>query len=326
MGKPVNVPPRISAQPRSVEPTRDLATPSVAQVLKQVKLIELRTRGLVNSLFTGEYRSVFKGQGMEFSEVREYQAGNEVRSIDWNVTARMRRPFVKRYVEERELTVVLAVDLSGSERYGTARRFKSDAATELGAVLAMSAVRNNDRVGTVLFTDRVELVVPPKKGRRHVLRVIREMLAFEPVGRGTDLAGAIEYLGRLLSHHAIVFLISDFQASGVEQPLKRLAGQHDVVAVTVEDPSERTLPDLGPVRLADPETGATIVVDTSRAAVRSRYEQLVADERAARRQLFRRLAIDEVAIRTDAGVVEPLLAFFRARATRQHRRRVAGHA
>jgi uncharacterized protein (DUF58 family) len=295
------------------------------EVLKQVKLIELRTRGLVNSLFTGEYHSVFKGQGMEFAEVREYLPGDEVRSIDWNVTARMRRPFVKRYVEERELTVVLAVDLSGSERFGTAQRFKSEAATELGAVLAMSAVRNNDRVGTVLFTDRVELVVPPRKGRRHVLRIVRELLGFQPVGRGTDLAGALEYLTRLLSHHTIVFVISDFQAGGIEQPLKHLARQHDVVAVTVEDPSERTLPDVGPVRLVDPETGATIVVDTSRPAVRSRYQQMVTEERNARRQLLRRLAIDEVAITTDAGVVEPLLRFFRSRATRLNRRRASGH-
>src|SRR5581483_10138571 len=217
----------------------------------------------------------------------------------------------KRYVEERELTVVLAVDLSGSERFGTVRRFKSEAATELGAVLAMSAVRNNDRVGTVLFTDRVEHVVPPRKGRRHVLRIVRDLLAYQPAGRGTDLPGAIEYLNRLLSHHAIVFLISDFQGGGaIERPLKHLARQHDVVAVTVEDPSEKTLPNLGPVRLVDPETGATIVVDTSKPVVRARYEQKVAEERNARRQLLRRLAIDEVAIRTDAGVVEPLLAFF----------------
>src|SRR5678815_149201 len=164
------------------------------EILKQVKLIELRTRGLVNSLFTGEYRSVFKGQGMEFSEVREYQPGDEVRTIDWNVTARMRRPFVKRYIEERELTVMLAVDLSGSERFGTVRRFKSELATELAAVLAMSAVRNNDRVGVLLFTDRVEHVVPPAKGRRHVLRVIRDLLVHEPEGRGTDIAGALEYV------------------------------------------------------------------------------------------------------------------------------------
>src|SRR5215218_1273802 len=207
------------------------------EVLKQVKLIELRTRGLVNSVFSGEYRSVFKGQGMEFAEVREYQPGDEVRSIDWNVTARMRRPFVKRYVEERELTVMLAVDLSGSERFGTVRRFKSELATELGAVLAMSAVRNNDRVGVLLFTDRVEHVVPPGKGRRHALRVIRDLLVHEPVGRGTDIPAAIDYLAKMLRHHTIIFITSDFIGADIEKPLKFLAQQHDVVAVTVEDPS-----------------------------------------------------------------------------------------
>src|SRR5690348_17556018 len=166
------------------------------EILRQVKLIELRTRGLVNSLFSGEYRSVFKGQGMEFAEVREYQPGDEVRSIDWNVTARMRRPYVKRYIEERELTVILAVDLSGSQRFGTVRRFKSELATELGAVLAMSAVRNNDRVGVMLFTDRIEYVLPPRKGRKHVLRILRDILTFEPVGRGTDIGGLAGYLAR----------------------------------------------------------------------------------------------------------------------------------
>ncbi|MDQ3243899.1 MAG: DUF58 domain-containing protein, partial [Gemmatimonadota bacterium] len=182
------------------------------EILRQVKLIELRTRGLVNSLFTGEYRSVFKGQGMEFSEVREYQPGDEVRTIDWNVTARMRRPFVKRYIEERELTVMLAVDLSGSERFGTVRRFKSELASELAAVLAMSAVRNNDRVGIVLFTDRIEYVVPPRKGRKHVLRILRDLLTFEPVGRGTDIAGLTDHLARTLHQKTIVFLISDFDS------------------------------------------------------------------------------------------------------------------
>src|SRR5438132_7426088 len=178
------------------QPTSDVRRPMSAgvptDILRQVKLLELRTRGLVNSVFTGEYRSVFKGQGMEFSEVREYQPGDEVRSIDWNVTARMRRPFVKRYIEERELTVMLVVDLSGSERFGTVKRFKSELASELAAVLAMSAVRNNDRVGVLLFTDRIEHVIPPRKGRRHVLRIIRDLLAFEPVGRGTDMVRAID--------------------------------------------------------------------------------------------------------------------------------------
>jgi uncharacterized protein (DUF58 family) len=273
----------------------------------------------VNSLFTGEYRSVFKGQGMEFSEVREYQPGDEVRSIDWNVTARMQRPYVKRYIEERELTVMLAVDLSGSERYGTRRRFKSELATELGAVLAMTAIRNNDRVGILLFTDQVEHVVPPRKGRKHALRVIRDLLVHEPAGAGTDLPGAVEYLGKLLPHKSVVFVISDFLDQEVERPLKMLAQRHDVIAVTVEDPSERELPDVGLARFVDPETGESVDVDTSDAEVRERYAQTVNFEHAARRQLLRRLAIDEIPVLTDQPIVEPLLKFFRARETRARR-------
>lgn len=304
------VPPRSGERQPTVPP----------EVLRQVKLLELRTRGLVNSIFTGEYRSVFKGQGMEFAEVREYQIGDEVRTIDWNVTARTGRPYVKRYVEERELTVLLAVDLSGSERFGTIRRFKSEVATELAAVLAMSAVRNNDRVGLLLFTDQVEHVVRPRKGRRHVLRIIRDLLAFEPQGRGTDLAGALEYIIRMLSHHSIVFVVSDFIASGIERPLKLLAQRHDVVAVTVEDPSERELPDIGLARFVDPETGETISIDTSAGEVRSAYEGSVTRERDSRRALLRRLAIDEVPVTTGGDVVGPLLRFFRARETRAVRR------
>ena len=290
------------------------------EILRQVKLIELRTRGLVNSVFTGEYRSVFKGQGMEFSEVREYQPGDEVRSIDWNVTARMRRPFVKRYIEERELTVMLVVDLSGSERFGTVKRFKSELASELAAVLAMSAVRNNDRVGVLLFTDRIEHVIPPRKGRRHVLRIIRDLLAFEPVGRGTDMVIAIDYVAKMLNQKAIVFIVSDFLERDISHPLKILAQRHDVVAVTVEDPSERDLPDIGIARLMDPETGDTFEVDTSSKNVREAYSGHVTAEREERKHLLRRLAIDEVAVRTEGGAVEPLLRFFRARETRARRR------
>ena len=301
-------------------PVRNAAAGVPPEILRQVKLIELRTRGLVNSLFTGEYRSVFKGQGMEFSEVREYQPGDEVRSIDWNVTARMRRPFVKRYIEERELTVMLMVDLSGSERFGTVKRFKSELASELAAVLAMSAVRNNDRVGILLFTDRIEHVVPPRKGRRHVLRIIRDLLAFEPKGRGTDLAGAIDYIARMLTQHAIVFIVSDFLSPGIDRPLKILAQHHDVVAITVEDPSEMHLPDLGIARFVDPETGKTVEVDTSSRAVRAAYEIQTEKERDDRKHLLRRLAIDEVPVHTDAGVVEPLLKFFRSRETQARRR------
>ena len=303
-------PPRTPEKPVGVPP----------EILRQVKLIELRTRGLVNSVFTGEYRSVFKGQGMEFSEVREYQPGDEVRSIDWNVTARMGRPFVKRFIEERELTVMLVVDLSGSERFGTVRRFKSELASELAAVLAMAAVRNNDRVGVLLFTDRIEHVVPPRKGRRHVLRIIRDLLAFEPVGRGTDLVAAIDYAARMLKEHAIVFIVSDFLSADIDHPLKLMAQRHDVVAVTVEDPSERDLPDIGVARLIDPETGMTFEVDTSHPAVRGSYSTRVNQERDERKHLLRRLAIDEVAVRTEAGVVEPLLRFFRSRETQARRR------
>jgi uncharacterized protein (DUF58 family) len=290
------------------------------EILRQVKLLELRTRGLVNSLFTGEYRSVFKGQGMEFSEVREYQPGDEVRSIDWNVTARMRKPYVKRYIEERELTVMLVVDLSGSERFGTRKRFKSELASELAAVLAMSAIRNNDRVGAVLFTDRIEHVVPPRKGRRHALRLMRDLLAFEPIGTGTDIAAAVDYAGKMLVHKAIIFLVSDFQEEELEQPLKLLAQRHDVVAVTVDDPSEHELPDLGLARFMDPETGETLDVDTSDPDVRARFAEAVAEETTARKRLLRRLAIDEIPLHTDGGVVDPLIKFFRTRETRSRHR------
>jgi uncharacterized protein (DUF58 family) len=290
------------------------------EILRQVKLLELQTRGMVNSLFTGEYRSVFKGQGMEFAEVREYQPGDEVRSIDWNVTARMGRPFVKRYIEERELTVMLAVDLSGSERFGTRGRFKSELASELAAVLAMSAIRNNDRVGALLFTDRIEHVVPPRKGRRHALRLMRDLLVFEPVGTRTDLAAALEYTGRMLRHKAIIFVVSDFQSADIEHPLKLLAQRHDVVAVTVDDPSEQELPDVGLARFVDPETGETLDVDTSDPAVRKQFAAAVEEELSTRRRLLRRLAIDEIPVHTDGEIVEPLIKFFRARETRARRR------
>ena len=307
---------RRDEQPRPTAVAAHPATAVPPEVLRQVKLLELRTRGLVNSLFTGEYRSVFKGQGMEFAEVREYQPGDEVRSIDWNVTARMQRPYVKRYIEERELTVMLAVDVSGSERFGTRRRFKSEVASELAAVLAMSAIRNNDRVGGLMFTDRIEHVVPPRKGRRHALRLIRDILAFDPHGRGTDIAGATEYLNKMLAHKAIIFLVSDFLGENVERPLKLLAQRHDVVAVTVEDPSERLLPDIGLVRLVDPESGQTLDVDTSNPGVRAQFDSQVSEEAERRRHLLRRMAIDEIPVRTDRGIMEPLLRFFRQRETR----------
>lgn len=307
-----------SAAPPAVANDAPASVPP--EILRQVKRIELRTRGLVNSHFAGEYHSVFKGQGMEFAEVREYQAGDEVRTIDWNVSARMRRLFVKRYVEERELTVLLLVDCSGSARSGTAERDKRSLAAELAAVLALTATRNNDRVGLVLFSDGIEHVVPPRKGRRHALRLVRDVLAWPARQRTTDLAGALDHAARLLSHHAIVFVISDWVAPNPEQALRRLRQRHDVVGVVLDDPGERDLPSLGVARLVDPETGAFLEVDTSDRTVQRAYHDAVASERAERTARFRRLAIDEVRVRTETGYVDALMRFFATRETRARRR------
>lgn len=289
-----------------------------AEVLRQVRRIEVRTRRLVDSRFAGEYRSLFKGQGMEFAEVREYQPGDEVRSIDWNVSARMGKPFVKRYVEERELTVMLAIDLSGSARFGTRARFKHDLAVELAGVLSLAAVRNNDRVGLMLFTDQVEHALPARKGRKHALRLIRDLLTVTPTGRGTSMAAAVDRLMRLLPHRSVVFLASDFLTEDAEKPLARLAQRHDVIAITLEDPAERHLPDIGPARLEDPETGEIVEVDTSHPLVRAAFAKRVADAEEARRRLFGRLGLDEIIVHTEHGYVDALLAFFRARSRRPH--------
>ncbi|MDQ6612438.1 MAG: DUF58 domain-containing protein [Gemmatimonadota bacterium] len=289
-----------------------------ADVLRQVRRLELRTRRLMDSSFAGEYRSLFKGQGMEFAEVREYQAGDEVRTIDWNVTARMGRPFVKQYVEERELTVMLAVDLSGSSRFGTRARFKHELAIEMAGVLTLAAVRNNDRVGLMMFSDRVEHALPPRKGRKHALRLIRDLMTIEPVGRGTDITVATDRLTKLLTHRAVVFLFSDFLSPDLERPLARLAQRHDVIAVTLEDPAERVLPNIGLARLEDPETGERLEIDTSNGAVRKAFADRVAADDAMRRKLFGRLGLDEIVVHTEHGYVDALMAFFRARARRPH--------
>ena len=308
---------RRAAPPQESVSSAPTALP--ADVLRLVRRLELRTRGLVNARFAGEYQSVFKGQGMEFSEVREYQPGDEVRSIDWNVSARMRRPFVKRYVEERELTVLLVVDCSGSSDVGTGARFKREAAAEVAAAFAMLAVRSNDRVGAVLFTDQVDSAIPPRKGRRHALRVLRDLVVHSGGGRGTNLAGALTYARRALRHRSVVFILSDFVAPAFEKELRLLARRHDVVAVTLEDPGERVLPDIGTARFVDAETGETIEVDTSDEHVRAQFAWAVKTERDARRKVFRGLAIDEIIVRTDGDVARPLVAFFRARERRRRR-------
>ncbi len=283
------------------------------EVLRQVKLIELRTRGLVNTVFSGEYQSVFKGQGMEFAEVREYAPGDDYRTIDWNVSARMGHPYIKKYTEERELTVLFAVDLSGSAQFGTRGRFKAEVAAEIAAVIAMAAIKNNDRVGLLLFTDRIEQFVPPKKGRRHALRLIRDLLAFEPLGRGTDLSTALDYVGRVLSHSAIVFLISDFLDDGFEKSLKVISRRHDLVAITVADPREQALPDVGFLELYDAETDQRVVLDSGNRFVREQFEYLAGEEQVQLRRLLRRLSVDQIEIQTDRSYVPPLINFFRAR-------------
>ncbi len=283
------------------------------EILRQVKLIELRTRGLVNTLFSGEYQAVFKGQGMEFAEVREYAPGDEYRQIDWNVSARMGHPYVKKYTEERELTVLFAVDMSGSEQFGTRGRFKAEVAAEIAAVIAMAAIKNNDRVGLLSFTDRIEEFVPPKKGRRHALRLIRDLLAFRPVGRGTDISTALDYLGRILRHRAIIFVISDFLDTGFERSLKLLSRRHDLVAITVSDPRERSLPDVGYLELVDAENDRRIVLDSGNRYVREQFEHLAGQDELRLRQLLRRTSVDQIDIQTDRSYVPPLIEFFRAR-------------
>jgi uncharacterized protein (DUF58 family) len=318
--------PFLRRAPVPVEPVP--SGPVSREVLRQVRQIELRTRGLVTSIFSGEYQSVFRGQGMEFSEVREYEPGDDVRNIDWNVTARTGHPYVKKHVEERELTVVLLVDLSGSEQFGTRGRFKAELAAELAAVLALSAVRNNDRVGLIIFSDHVEHVVPPRKGRRHVLRLIRDVLAFRPTGRGTDIAGALDYAARLLAHRGIIFLMSDFaprpdateaDQALFEKTLRLVSRRHDVVAVSIADPAELQLPASGLLTIEDPESGDIAWIDTSRTDIREVFAAMLVRERMESRRLFRRLGVDEIEVRTDQPYVKPLLAFFRRR-ERQRRR------
>lgn len=314
------------------EPDRPKASaPKVPpEILRQVRRLELEMRGMVDAVFGGEYRSVFRGQGVEFSEVRAYETGDDVRHIDWNVTARMGHPFVKRHVEERELTVLLCVDLSGSTQFGTRARFKAEVAAEAAMLIALSAVRNNDRVGLLLFTDRIEHVVPPDKGRRHVLRLVRDLMAIRPQGTGTDLGKALDYAARMLPHRSIMFVLSDFIAPGPgpvpdggvadwEKRLKTAARRHDVIALRVTDAGDVIMPDVGVVRLRDPETGRDRLVDTGAGPWRVAFDARLAREEAYRTRAFRRAAVDEVELYTNASTAPPLLAFFRKREGRRRR-------
>lgn len=291
-------------------------------VARKIRLIEIQTSKAVDDVLAGEYSSVFKGSGMEFEEVREYAPGDEIRSIDWNVTARMGKPFVKRYVEERELTVWLLVDLSASGAFGSVSQLKNEAAAEFCALLAFAAIRNNDKVGLIVFTDRVELAIAPSKGRTHVLRLIRELLRFAPHGRGTNLSVALEYLGRVTHKRGVVFLVSDFLASGglaehEGKQLRILARRHDLIAVTVGDRRERELPDIGLIELEDAETGESVLIDTSSARVRREYAADARRRREERQSLFRSTGIDEVEVMTGQDYVRDLRRLFRKREGRR---------
>lgn len=286
------------------------------ELLRQIRRIEIRVRRLLNTAFLGEYHSVFRGQGMEFADVREYQPGDDVRTIDWNVTARSGFPYIKQFVEERELTVLLAVDVSSSGTYGSTGQTKQEVATEVAALLAFSAIRNGDKVGLVTFTDRVEAFLEPSKGQQHVLRLLRELLFNQPKGKGTDINAALRFISQIQRRRCVVFLISDFLTEGYEATLRVAARRHDVVAIILTDPREAELPEAGIVTLEDAETGAQVVVDTGDPAVRAQLYQLALDARAQRNNTLNALKVDHLEVQTDTSYVEPLAGFFKSRARR----------
>lgn len=283
------------------------------ELIQKVRNIEIKTRNVVDSILSGGYHSAFKGKGMEFSEVREYTDGDDIRAIDWNVTARMGSPFVKKHIEERELTVMLMVDASASGDFGTCNKFKGEIAVELCALLAFSAIKNSDRVGLIIFTSEVERYIPPQKGRNHVLRVIREMLYFKPEHTGTDLNNALRFLNRVLTKKAVVFLVSDFFAGTFEKALRVSARRHDLIACTVSDPRELQFPAIGMVELEDAETGETVLVDSGSLSFRKLYAQTASERRQKTALLFQTNGVDEIAISTETEYVEPLIRFFKKR-------------
>ena len=286
------------------------------EILKQVRRVEIATRGLVNEVFSGEYHSVFKGRGMNFAEVRAYQYGDDIRSIDWNVTARTGTPFVKVFDEERELTVMLVVDVSASGDFGSQSRMKGEVAVEICAVLAFSAITNNDKVGLIIFSDRIEKFVPPRKGRRHGLRVLRELLYFQPEGRGTDVAGALGYLARVVRRRAVVFVVSDFFDTGYQKALAVAGRRHDTIVIRMGDPRERELPAVGYIELEDAETGEQLTVNVSDPAFREAFDHDVTETRTTLEREFRKTGIDVIEISTDRPYADRLMRFFRQRAKR----------
>ena len=284
-------------------------------LMKKIRHIEIRTKRLVTDSFAGEYHSIFKGRGMEFEEVRPYQPGDEVRTIDWNVTARTGEVYVKRYVEERELTVMLVVDASASENFGSVQQFKRELAAELTAVLSFAATTNNDRVGLLIFTDQVELFIPPRKGRKHILRLVRELLAFEPQSKGTDIRMALEKVNHILKRRSIIFLVSDFIADpeSYRVAMATTNRRHDLIAVDLHDPMETEIGNVGLLAIEDPETGEIHWVDTGSKAWRAAFRQRVEGARAGKVRAFRQAAVDHIDIGTEQDYVAPLAAFFQER-------------
>lgn len=289
------------------------------EVIRKIRRIEITTKKAVNDLFAGEYHSTFKGQGMEFEEVREYQPGDDIRLIDWNVTARSGTPFIKKFKEERELTVMLLVDASSSGQFGTRTQLKSEMAAEICGLLAFSAIRNNDKVGMVIFTDEVEKFIAPRKGSAHVLRLIREILYFKPVGRSTDIAGALEYFSRVVKRRSVVFLISDFLGSGYAKDLQVANRKHDVIALQVTDEREAKLANFGIIEFEDAETGEIIAIDTSDFAFRRQFSQRAEEIETGLSQALSRLGVDFVKLTTGQDYIHPLASFFRMRERRLRR-------
>jgi uncharacterized protein (DUF58 family) len=283
------------------------------EVLQKVRRIEIKTKSMVDAILSGEYHSVFKGRGMEFSEVRSYVEGDDIRNIDWNVSARMNGLFVKKHVEERELTVMLLVDASGSGSFGTINKFKGEMGVELCALLAFSAIKNNDRVGLIIFTSEVERYIPPQKGKNHVLRVIRELLYFKPKNKGTDVAEALSFLNRVQRKKAVVFLVSDFFTSPFTAPLRVTAKRHDLVAIRLSDPRESEMPDIGLVEFEDAENGGTVLVDSSSREFRQQYKVEMEKKVGAVSQVFKSTGVDEIHVSTETDYIEPLVKFFKKR-------------
>lgn len=300
-------------------PARPVLPAPAPSLHRRIRHLELKTNRLVHSLLGGEYKSVFKGRGIEFEEVREYQEGDDPRSIDWNVSARMDRLFVKRFVEERERVIMLVIDVSASENFGSEGLLKRELAAELAATLTLSALRSQDRVGLCLFSDHIERFVPPKKGRGHVSRVVREVLSAEPTGRGTSYQAVEQFLMPVLKTRCVVFFISDFLNDGFERPLRLLSQRHEVYPVCISDPRESSLPAVGLVRVEDPETGATTLVDTSDPSVREAYATAAATHRAELQTSLARLGLPQLHLRTDEPLLKPLMQFFRARQGRHGR-------